>query len=89
MSDELKNILSHLNPDTEQEKLLQYLNRNMSDAEQHEFEKAMNDDAFINDAVEGLEHVDNKKNIQDIVLQLIRISKNNLPKRKREKKKEN
>jgi len=87
MSDDLKNILSHLNPDTEQDKLLLYLNRNMSDAEQHEFEKAMNDDAFMNDAVEGLEQVDNKKNIQDIVQQLNTDLKKQINKKKKRKEK--
>lgn len=70
MSDELKNILSNLNPGVEQEKLLQYLNRELSDEERHELEKAMADDAFINDAVEGLAEAGNTNNIQEIVSRL-------------------
>ena len=70
MSDELKNILSNLNKDIEQEKLLQYLNEHLSDAEQHELEKQMNEDAFMNDAIEGLQEVKNKKAIPDYVQEL-------------------
>ena len=70
MSDELKNILSGLNKDIEQEKLLQYLNRDLSDAEQHELEKQMNDDEFMNDALEGLAQIENKADIPAHVQQL-------------------
>ena len=54
MSDELKDILSNLNKDIEQEKLLDYLNKKLSAADAHEVEKQMAGDEFINDAVEGL-----------------------------------
>ena len=54
MSDELKNILSNLNKDIEQNKLLDYLNKKLSAADAHELEKQMADDEFMNDAVEGL-----------------------------------
>ena len=39
MSDELKDILSNLNPGTEQDKLLQYINRKLTDEEKHALEK--------------------------------------------------
>lgn len=70
MSDELKDILSNLNNEIEQEKLLQYLNRNLTDAEQHEFEKQMNDDEFMSDAVEGLQEIKNSQSIPGYVHQL-------------------
>jgi hypothetical protein len=44
MSNELKDILSNLNKDIEQEKLLEYLNRRLSEEEQHLLEHQMNDD---------------------------------------------
>ncbi len=44
MNDGLKDILSNLNKDIEQEKLLQYLNQHMSEEEIHAFEKQMSDD---------------------------------------------
>jgi hypothetical protein len=87
MSDDLKDILSNLNKDIEQEKLLQYLNRKMSDAEQHSFEKQMNDDEFMNDAVEGLEAVDNKNNIAGLVQQMNADLKKQLDKKKKRKDK--
>ena len=87
MSDELKDILSNLNKDIEQEKLLQYLNRNMTDAEQHAFEKQMNDDAFMNDAVEGLEALENKNKIAGLVEQMNADLKKQLEKKKKRKEK--
>ena len=82
MSDDLKDILSNLNKDIEQEKLLDYLDKKLSAAEAHEVEKQMADDEFMNDAVEGLEHFKNKKNLSLLVEQL-----NNELKKQTEKKK--
>src|ERR1700750_3456431 len=87
MSDELKDILSNLNKDIEQDKLLQYLNSNMPAEEQHEFEKQMNDDEFINDAVEGLQQIDDKKAIPAYVQQLNTDLKTQLNARKKRKDK--
>lgn len=70
MSDELKDILGNLNKDIEQHKLLDYLNKNLSAAEAHEVEKQMAQDEFMNDAVEGLEHFKNKKELLLVVDQL-------------------
>jgi hypothetical protein len=87
MNDDLKDILSNLNKDIEQEKLLQYLNRNMSDAEQYAFEKQMNDDEFMNDAVEGLQSLDNKNKIAALVQQMNADLKKQLEKKKKRKQK--
>ena len=87
MSDDLKDILSNMNNDIEQEKLLQYLNRNMSDAEQHAFEKQLNDDEFMNDAVEGLQALPNQHTITDLVQQLNADLKKQLEKKKKRKQK--
>lgn len=70
MSDDLKDILGNLNKDIEQDKLLDYLNKKLSAAEAHEVEKQMADDAFMNDAVEGLEHFKDKKDLLLLVDQL-------------------
>jgi ABC-type bacteriocin/lantibiotic exporter with double-glycine peptidase domain len=85
MSDDLKDILSNLNKDKDigQDKLLQYLNRTMPDAEQHELEKQMNDDEFMNDALEGLDQVKDKNTIPSRVHQLNADLKKQLDKRKR------
>lgn len=87
MSDELKNILSNLNKDIEQEKLLQYLTSKLPDAEQHEFEKQMNDDDFMNDAVEGLQQLENKNVIPAYVQQLNTDLRKQLNKKKKRREK--
>ena len=87
MSDELKDILSNSEKDIEQEKLFQYLNSNMSDDEQHAFEKQMNEDDFMNDAVEGLQALENKNNIPSLVQQLNTDLKKQLDKKKKRKEK--
>jgi hypothetical protein len=87
MSDNLKDILSNLNKDIEQEKLLDYLNKNLPAAEVHEVEKQMADDEFMNDAVEGLEHFKNKKNISLLVDQLNTDLKKQTAKKNKRKEK--
>lgn len=87
MSDELKNILSNLNKDIEQEKLLDYLNKKLSASEAHELEKQMADDAFVNDAVEGLEEFRNKKDLPHYIQQLNSDLKKQLDKKKSRKEK--
>ena len=72
MSDDLKDILSNLNKDIEQEKLLDYLNKQLSAADAHDVEKQMTDDEFMNDAVEGLEQFKDKKDLSFLVDQLNR-----------------
>jgi phage terminase small subunit len=91
MSDNLKDILSNLNKDIEQDKLLEYLNKNLSAADAHDVEKMMADDAFLNDAVEGLEQFKNKKDLTVLVEQLNKdlkkkTAKKNLRKEKRKLK---
>jgi hypothetical protein len=87
MSDELKDILSNLNKDIEQEKLLDYLNKKLSASEAHELEKQMADDAFVNDAVEGLEGFRNKEDLSLYVQQLNSGLKKQLDKKKLRKEK--
>lgn len=87
MSDELKNISPDPGNNMEPEKLLQYLHNKMSEDELHEFESAMNDDDFMNDAVEGLQAVENRNNIPLLVQQMNSDLKKQLQKRKRRKEK--
>ncbi len=87
MADNLKDILSHLNKDIEQDKLLRYLNNELTAEERHNLEKQMNDDAFINDAVEGLEDVKNKENIPRLINDLQAGLKKQLDKKKKRKEK--
>lgn len=85
MSDNLKDILSNLNKDIEQDKLLDYLNRKLSADDAHELEKQMADDEFMNDAVEGLEQFKNKKELGALVDQLNRDLKKQTAKKKKKK----
>ena len=70
MSDDLKKILSNLNNDIEQEKLLEYLNRQLTEQEQHDLEAQMNDDEFMSDALDGLEQMKDKTAVPLIVKEL-------------------
>ena len=88
MSNELKDILSNLNSNVEQEKLLQYLNKSLSPAESHELEKQLMNDDFANDAMEGLEQVTDKasirKQLDELNLNLLKqVSKRKARKEKR------
>lgn len=86
MNPDLKNILLNLNKDIEQDKLLDYLNKKLSAGEVHEVEKQMADDAFVNDAVEGLEYFNNKNNVPLYVQQLNAQLQRQLKKKKKEKR---
>jgi hypothetical protein len=72
MSDNLKDILSNLNPDIDQETLLLYLQGKLSAEKQHELEKMMLDNEFEADAMEGLQSLDNTKQVNFLVEQLNR-----------------
>lgn len=87
MSDDLKDILSNLNKDIEQEKLLDYLNKKLSANDAHELEKQMADDEFMNDAVEGLEKFSNKRDLSAYVEQLNLDLKKQLDRKKRRREK--
>lgn len=87
MSDGLKDILSNLNKEIDQEKLIQYLNRHLTDEEQHTVEMMMNEDDFLSDAVEGLQTLENKENISLHVQQLNEGLKKQLGSKSRRRKK--
>ena len=63
MNNDLKDILSNSNKDIDNQQLLAYLSDQLSKLNKHEVEKTMADDAFMNDAIEGLQQIDSKKNI--------------------------
>lgn len=72
MQENLKDILSHLSTDIDQETLLLYLQGKLSADQQHEVEKKMLEDDFEADAVEGLQNVKNQQQLTLIVDQLNR-----------------
>ncbi len=87
MSDDLKNILSNLNNDIEQDKLLEYLNRQLTERDQHALESQMNDDPFMSDAMDGLQQMSNKDNVPLIVTELNSGLQKQLEKNKSRRKK--
>jgi hypothetical protein len=72
MSKDLLNILSDSNKDIDNQLLMDYLAGKLSASQQHEVEKMMAeaDSDFMNDAMEGLEQVKDKKDLGSIVDQL-------------------
>jgi len=59
MNNDLKDILANSNKDIDNQELLNYLSNHLSQAKNHEIEKALADDDFMNDAVEGLQQLKN------------------------------
>ncbi len=57
MPDNLKDILSHLSTDIDQETLLLYLQGHLSEDKKHEVEKHLLENEFANDALEGLQQM--------------------------------
>jgi hypothetical protein len=70
MSDNLKDILSNLNPEVDQETLLLYLQGKLTAEKQHELEQQMMGGDFESDALEGLQGVKDKQRLQGIVEKL-------------------
>jgi hypothetical protein len=87
MSHELLNILSNSNKDIDNQKLMDYLSDKLSEGEKHEIEKKIADNEMLNDAIEGLEELKNKKDINVLVEQLNTNLKNQLQKKKEKKEK--
>lgn len=82
MSDNLKDILSNLSKDIDQETLLKYLNNQLPEDKKHEVEKHMLESEFTDDAIEGLQHIKDKQQIEYIVEMLNRDLKKKTEKKK-------
>ncbi len=87
MDDKLLNILSNSNKDIDNQKLMDYVSGKLPAEEKHEIEKQMADSEFVNDAVEGLEDVKNKKDLNLFVEQLNTNLHKQLEKKKKRKQK--
>jgi type IV secretory pathway component VirB8 len=70
MDQNLKDILSHLNPDIDQETLLLYLQGKLTAEKQHELEMKIIENDFEGDAMEGLYQLKDKQKIALIIEQL-------------------
>lgn len=86
MPHNLKDILSNLSPDVDQETLMLYLQDKLSADKKHEVEKMLLDSDFDDDALEGLQAIANKQEIGLMVEQLNRDLKNKLEKKKKRRK---
>ena len=87
MSDDIKNILNNSNKDIDNQKLMDYLSKQLSKQDQHDLEKMMAEDEFINDAVEGLEQFNNVNKLPVSVEQLNRELQKQIAKKKERKEK--
>ena len=70
MNKDLLNILANSNKDIDNQQLMDYLSGNLSGENLHEVERSMADNAFLNDAVEGLQQMQGKKALQTYVDEL-------------------
>lgn len=82
MNDDLLNILNH-SKDIDPQKLLDYLQNNLSDQERHEIEKLLVDSDFESDAAEGLEQVQDKAKLPLVMNELNRKLVKKLSKRRK------
>ena len=87
MSENLKDILSHLSPEIDQETLLLYLQDKLSAEKRHEIEKKLLENEFADEATEGLKQFKNKEELTLLVDQLNRDLKTRLQKKKKGKQK--
>lgn len=87
MPDNLKDILSHLSTEVDQETLLKYLEGRLSDVQRNEVEKKMLATDFNDDAMEGLQEIRNKEKISSLVEQLNRDLHKKLEKKKKKREK--
>jgi len=89
MQNNLKDILSHLTTDIDQETLLLYLQDKLPSEKKHEVEKTLAANEFANDALEGLQNVKDKKQIAFMVEMLNRDLKKKVEKKKQRREKLN
>ena len=87
MSGNLKDILSHLSSEVDQETLLLYLQGKLSESQQHEVEKKLMQDEFNEDALEGLQAIKDKEQLQYMVEMLNRDLKKKTARKKKRREK--
>ena len=85
MAANLKDILSHLSTDIDQETLLLYLQDKLSDEKKHEVEKKLLENEFANDAMEGLQEFKDKQRVVYLVDLLNRDLRKKTEKKKQRK----
>lgn len=87
MAANLKDILSHLSPDVDQETLLLYLQNKLTPEKMHEVEKKLLESRFEDEAVEGLSEIKDKERIHYLVESLNRDLRRRLEKKRKYRQK--
>jgi len=87
VSENLKDILSHLSSEIDQETLLLYLQDKLSTEKKHEVEKKLLENEFAGDAMEGLQTIKDQQHINYMVDMLNRDLKKKLAKKKKRREK--
>jgi hypothetical protein len=87
MSENLKDILSNLSTDIDQETLLLYLQGKLPDEKKHEVEKQLLQNEFDEDAVDGLQEIKDKEQLLYMVEMLNRDLKKKTAKKKQRREK--
>lgn len=87
MPESLKDILSHLSPEIDQETLLLYLQDKLSAEKKHEVEKKILESEFTDDAIEGLQEIKDQQHISYMVEMLNRDLKKKLDRKKQRREK--
>lgn len=82
MSENFKDILSNLSTEVDQQTLLLYLQGKLSEEKKHEVEKKLSQNEFDDDALEGLQEIKDKQQIQYMVEMLNRDLKKRTAKKK-------
>ena len=82
MSENFKDILSNLSTEVDQETLLLYLQGRLSEEKKNEVEKKLIQNEFDDDALEGLQEIKDKQQIQYMVEMLNRDLKKKTAKKK-------
>ena len=87
MNKDLLNILSNSSKDIDNQQLMDYLAGKLSEEEKHAVEMQLGENEFMTDALEGLETVKDKKDINVFVDQLNRDLHKKLLQKKTKKQK--
>ncbi len=87
MQENLKNILSNLSTNIDQETLLLYLQGKLPEDKKHEVEKQLAADEFGNDALDGLQAFTDKQQVSYMVEMLNRDLKKKVEKKKQRREK--
>ena len=82
MNKDWLNILSNSSKDIDNQQLMDYLSGKLSGEALHEVERNMADNEFLNDAIEGLQQMSDKKNMQAYVDELNASMQKTLEKKK-------